>query len=467
MIKLHNSIRSKLTLSYIFIVVIIVGLTSLAANLGLKRQFENYVIRRQEKQTSEIIELIKMKYEEEKEWKADYLEIIGMNALQNGLIIVIKDEKSRKIWSAYEHNNGLCKTIIMNMRANMYRYSQKWNGKYQEKDYPIVLGGTELGTLTTGYVGPYYFNDEELIFIKTLNSLFLFIGICSLLIAFTLGIFMSVRISKPLKQIAGKARSLSEGNYQERLADESHTEEIQILIKTINKLSDALEHKNKLQKQLTQDVAHELRTPLTTVQGHMEAMLDGIWAMDKERLNSCYEEIIRIRKLIGSIENLSGAENENVLLHKETFDLSRLIVRLLNNYENEFLARDIRIDYKAEPVMLKADQDKLSQVLNNLLSNAAKYSREGGNIMIKTKQEGNDIRLSVKDTGIGIPKEDLPYIFERFYRADKSRNRETGGIGIGLTITRAIIKAHGGTITAKSDYGSGTEFIIRLPKKAE
>lgn len=462
--KLRYSIRSKLTLSYIFIVLVVVGLTGLAANLGLKSQFENYVIRRQVKQTDEIIDLIRMKYQEEKKWNAGYLEIIGMNALQNGMVIVVKDNKDRNVWSAYEHNNGLCQAMIMNMRANMYSYSDKWNGEYQEKTYPIMVDGAQLGTLTTGYVGPYYFNDEELIFIKALNSLFLFTGICSLVIAFGLGIFMSVRISNPLKKIANRALSLSEGKYKERLEDESHTREIGILAETINELSDALEHKDKLRKQLTQDVAHELRTPLTSVQGHMEAMLDGIWAMDTERLNSCYEEIIRIKKLIGSIEDLSGVENDNVLLHKEDFDLSKLIVRLLNNYENEFLIKNIRVNFKEEPLIIHADQDKMSQVLNNLLSNALKYSKDEGEITIKTENTGSDVLIRIKDTGIGIAKEELPYIFERFYRADKSRNRQTGGVGIGLTITRAIIEAHEGTITAGSEYGRGTEFTIRLPQ---
>jgi len=198
----------------------------------------------------------------------------------------------------------------------------------------------------------------------------------------------------------------------------------------------------------------------------MEAMLDGIWDMDKDRLNSCYEEIIRIKKLIGSIEDLSGVENENVLLHKEDFDLSRLIVRLLNNYENEFLSKNIRINYAEMPIMVHADEDKMSQVFNNLLSNALKYSKDHGEITIMAEKEGNEIVIRVKDTGIGIAEGDLPFIFERFYRADKSRSRQSGGIGVGLTITRAIIEAHEGTIRVNSEFGRGSEFIIRLPQRS-
>lgn len=448
-----------------FIVVTVVGLISLMANISVQNKFQDFVIHKQKKQTQEILDLISLSYEDTLDWDTNYIGIVGMNALQNGLIIKIEDENNRSIWSANEHNHGLCQDMITNMWSNMNQYSGKWEGRYQENTYPIMSKGERIGTLTTGFVGPYYFTDEELIFIEALNRLFIVIGIGSLVLAFGLGILMSYRISRPLKKAANKAALLSEGKYKERLKDGSNTKEINILMDTINNLSDALEHKEQLRKQLTQDVAHELRTPLTSVQGTMEAMLDGIWAMDKERLTSCYDEIIRIKRLIGSIEGLSKVENENALLHKEDFDISNLLIRLLNNFESELAAKDISVDYDQQSVYLCADQDKMSQVFSNLLSNAIKYSEKGSKIHIHIFDSLKKVEIRVKDTGKGISGEDLPHIFERFYRADKSRNRETGGIGIGLTITKTIIEAHEGTIRAESKLGEGTEFIIVLPKK--
>lgn len=448
-----------------FIVVTVVGLISLMANISVQNKFQDFVIHKQKKQTQEILDLISLSYEDTLDWDTNYIGIVGMNALQNGLIIKIEDENNRSIWSANEHNHGLCQDMITNMWSNMNQYSGKWEGRYQENTYPIMSKGERIGTLTTGFVGPYYFTDEELIFIEALNRLFIVIGIGSLVLAFGLGILMSYRISRPLKKAANKAALLSEGKYKERLKDGSNTKEINILMDTINNLSDALEHKEQLRKQLTQDVAHELRTPLTSVQGTMEAMLDGIWAMDKERLTSCYDEIIRIKRLIGSIEDLSKVENKNVLLHKEDFDISNLLIRLLNNFESELVAKDISVDYDQQSVYLCADQDKMSQVFSNLLSNAIKYSEKGSKIHIHIFDSLKKVEIRVKDTGKGISEEDLPHIFERFYRADKSRNRETGGIGIGLTITKTIIEAHEGTIRAESKLGEGTEFIIVLPKK--
>jgi two-component system sensor histidine kinase BaeS len=219
-----------------------------------------------------------------------------------------------------------------------------------------------------------------------------------------------------------------------------------------------------LRKRLTSDVAHELRTPVATLQSHMEAMIDGIWEPDVERLRSCQEEIVRIGKMVGDLEKLARYESENATLEREHFDLSELVKRQLQNFENEFLSKNITADFKGSEEIVFADRDKISQVVVNLLSNALKYTQPGGRVRVAVKGSEDVAELVVKDNGRGIPEEDLPYIFERFYRADKSRNRMTGGSGIGLTITRTIVEAHGGSIEVHSIIDIGTEFIVTLPK---
>lgn len=463
------SLKSKLTASYILIIAMVVGLICFGVNITVKASFKNFVLERQEKQTHEIVEALIMNYGMDTGWDRNTLDIIGMNALQKGLVIEIKDPDGSLVWSAYEHNNGLCHAIISNMLSNMYTYSNRWEGEYKENKYSLQSDDKEIGTLITGYVGPYYFTDEELTFITSLNQTILIIGIASISIAILLGYFMSSRISKPLNIIANKAKLLSAGDYKKRLTLESNTKEILLLIDAINTLSQALENKESLQKQLTQDVAHELRTPLTSIQGNLEAMIDGIWEMDKARLLSCYDELERIKRMIASIETLSKVENDMVILKYEEFDLLALLKNITLNFYPTCKEKNIAIELEPcdEEVHMLGDKDRISQVFTNLISNGIMYSNSKQTILIKVFKNEKDIVIKVRDNGIGMREEELSYIFERFYRVDKSRSKHTGGMGIGLTITKSIVEAHNGSISVSSKEGAGTEFTLVFPRNVE
>jgi signal transduction histidine kinase len=193
-------------------------------------------------------------------------------------------------------------------------------------------------------------------------------------------------------------------------------------------------------------------------------MIDGIWEPSGERLESCHEEIIRINRLVGDLEKLERFEAENATLTISEFDVSELIQHILNNFETEFYKKGIQLDFSGETQLIQADKDKISQVITNLVSNALKYTPEGGHVEVQVNERKNSIEIVITDSGKGIPSEDIPYIFERFYRADKSRNRLTGGSGLGLTITKAIVESHKGKITVLSELDKGTTFAVSLPK---
>lgn len=457
------SLRSKLSLSYILIIVLTIGLISLLANIFLDNQFQKYVISKQEQKTNEILNLISQQYTVNNTWEIEYLERIGMNALENGFIVKILDTNDRTIWDATLHNNGLCQQMIYNMSENMSSYNVNWKGEYVEEEFPIYYENEIIGTLKTGFLGPYFFSDEDLNFINTLNKLLLFIGLISLVFAFILGTIISKTISHPISRVISKAHLLSKGQYGDKIKDNSKTKEIMMLVETINNLSDDLKKQEGLRKRLTQDVAHELRTPLTTVQGHLEAMIDGIWDADQKRLKSCYDEILRIKRLIRSIDSLARVESENLKLRKEQFDISKLIKQILNNFENDFIKRKIKVHFEYSSKLVFADKDKISQMLINIIENAIKYTN-GGDIYVSVQSNDVLTEIVIEDNGIGIYEQDLPYIFERFYRTDKSRNKETGGIGIGLAIVKAIIDAHKGKIIVDSKKDEGTKFTIYLYK---
>jgi two-component system sensor histidine kinase BaeS len=210
-------------------------------------------------------------------------------------------------------------------------------------------------------------------------------------------------------------------------------------------------------------VAHELRTPLAAIRSYIEAMLDGVWTFDQERLKSCHEELMRLTRMIKDIEKLSKYEGE-ITLNKKQFNLHEVAQQIVANFEHEYENKGIELTFHAEYTEIVADQDKLSQVIINLLSNALKYTNEGGSVKLTISKFNHFVEITVTDTGIGISEDDLPHVFERFYRADKSRTRSTGGSGIGLTITRAIVKAHGGKIKIESTVGVGTKVNVILPK---
>jgi signal transduction histidine kinase len=284
-------------------------------------------------------------------------------------------------------------------------------------------------------------------------------GIISILI----GTFMANRLTSPISRVIKNARQIAAGKFDDRIIENSNTREIVELTESINSLATTLGKQEVLRKRLTADVAHELRTPLSCVQSHLEAMIDGIWEPSKERLESCHEETVRLSKMVSDLGKLAQYDGENVTLKKEYFSLSELLSRLLKNFEKEFQKKQINLVTNIQDQNIEADEDKLTQVLVNLFSNALKYTPDGGTIEINTTGTKEYIEVSVKDTGIGIAEKDLPYIFERFYRVDQSRNRMTGGSGIGLAIAKSLVEAHNGTIEVKSEEGVGSEFIVRIP----
>jgi len=461
---LKFSLRTKLSLSYIAVALIMIFLISIFTNFLLESQFKNYIIKQQNQKNNEIVTLITQQYKEDNGWNREVIENIGLNALEQGMIIKVKDKADNVIWDATLHNNGLCIQMMSHMEQNMNSRYPNFNGGYVENKYPAMKDSKSIGSIEIGYYGPFYFTDNDLSFINTLNRALLAVGVFSLILALLLGAIMAKRLSKPISRVITTAEQISKGFFGGRILEKSNTKEILQLTGAINNLAETLEKQETLRKRMTADVAHELRTPLTTLQSHMEALIDGIWKPDIERFKSCHEEIMRITRMVGDLERLARLENENVILDKSEFNISELTKRVTQNFEADFNNKSIEVNVIGEDEMIFADKDKISQVLINLFSNALKYTEQGGKLDITVNGTDGAVEIKVKDTGQGISPEDLPYIFERFYRADKSRNRMTGGAGIGLAITRAIVDAHKGSITVHSEINKGTVFIITLPR---
>jgi two-component system, OmpR family, sensor histidine kinase BaeS len=461
------SLRTKLVLSYVMVALVCVSLISALSNVFFEKHFKEYIIENQERKNKEIVSLMSQQYLDNGKWNGDMIEKIGINALEQGMIVKVTDNTGKVIWDAKVHNNGLCQQMIEHMSHNMMSRYPNWKGAYIENPYSITSDFKGVGKVEIGYYGPYYFTDHDLAFINALNRVLIWVGVFSLVFAFLIGVLMARRLSNPITKVTGAARMIANGYFGGRVTETSSTKEISQLTGTINNLAETLEKQEILRKRLTGDVAHELRTPLATLQSHMEAMIDGIWKPDTERLKSCHEEIMRISRMVGDLEKLAKYESENLVLNKTEFDVSELISHIVKNFETDFVNKNITLNFSAVKEIIFADKDKISQVIVNLISNALKYTRETGSVEIEVLNEENTSKIGIRDTGSGISAEDLPLIFERFYRADRSRNRLTGGSGIGLTITKAIVEAHKGKIEVKSEVNKGTEFTVVLPKSID
>lgn len=289
------------------------------------------------------------------------------------------------------------------------------------------------------------------------------VGIISIVFAAIAGIILAGKISVPVKAATRAAKDIARGNYNNRINTDICTMELSELGNAVNHMAESLDNQEMLRRRLTSDVAHELRTPVANVSSNIEAIIEGVLEPTNERLSSCYNELERITGIITELEKLRQIEGENMILHIGHVDIYELAKEVKLIFENEMSKKNIRCDIIGEHIDVCVDKDKMSQVLNNLISNAVKHTDNYGNIQITVIQENENVVITVEDNGCGIDDNDIQYIFERFYRTDKSRNRSTGGAGIGLTITRAIVQLHGGTIHVESKKGVGSLFKVTIP----
>ena len=458
-------LRTKLSLAFLLIALFSFALIGLFANGLLGRQFERYTLDKLDRTIESTVSQVTELYSpSDDSWNAMALDTAGMSLLTNGLILRVTDESGTIVWDARTHNNGMCMMILQNMAQNMQSYQSNFQGGYEEQSFPAVVNGKTVGTVFVGYYGPFYYSDADLQFLSELNRLLLLAAAISLVACLLLGAYLARRLTRPIEHMIRASNQIASGDYGARIPPSSTTE-IDALARSVNQLATSLEAQSSLRKRLTADVAHELRTPLTSLQSAVEAMLDGVWDANEEHLNSCRQEVLRLSRLVDELGTLSRYDGAPLAMEYEHLELNDLVQRVSVGLEPSFRQKNVTFQIEGSEVWLDADRGKLSQVLVNLLSNALKFTPEGGAITVSLDETEQSAAFTVSDTGDGIAPEDLPYIFERFYRADPSRSRVTGGSGIGLSIVEAIVKAHSGTISVSSVPDEGSAFTVTLPKQ--
>ncbi|MBD3919099.1 HAMP domain-containing histidine kinase [Paenibacillus sp. PR3] len=291
----------------------------------------------------------------------------------------------------------------------------------------------------------------------------LWTAILGIVLAIVISLFVAKRITAPLIHMKSVAERMAKGELTSR-ALVNGKDELADLGHSLNHLAEQLLLQQQLRKTMTADVAHELRTPLATLKSHMEAMIDGVWEPTPKRLESCFEEIERLRFLVGDLEQLTEVESPNFKLSFNEENIHSIVRHHIIANQAAFEKKGVKLLFQDQgQVQASIDKMRFGQIMVNLLSNALKFTPTGGRVTVAVTEKDHMVSISVSDTGIGIDHKELAFVFERFYRADKSRDRKSGGSGVGLTIVKKLVEAHGGIIEIQSQPGRGTEVEFQIP----
>ncbi|EST55816.1 histidine kinase [Brevibacillus panacihumi W25] len=328
---------------------------------------------------------------------------------------------------------------------------------------PILVQGN-----TVGYVGIRYDNEsavplEDHFRMAHTNALQWTMLALLLLVCFA-SIFIARRIARPITDMSNAAQAVAKGDLSVRVAVPEEKDELSILVEAFNNLVQNLQQQEELRKRLTSDIAHELRTPLNTLLAQTEGMLDGIWEATPEHLEATRSEVLRLTRIVSDLDQVIQVEAGARHISEEVINLHDVVESVVESMTAAFQLHGIQLtSHLNTAAWMLGDSQRLAQVVANLFTNSLKHTPQGGEVMVKVEKKEQTIEIKVVDNGTGIPLGDLPFVFERFYRGDRSRKREKGGAGLGLTIVKGIVEAHQGKITISSEEGKGTIVSITFP----
>ena len=442
-----RSLRSHFLMLYV-ILAIFAGIV--VPFLGLKMSvegFRNYQINRRQADLENLGESLSVLYREEGGvWNPQRVRDILRPAPQWwGMTISLIDSNSREVYTLeplHIGGNHYSRAETEHITVRLSR-----NAGRLEIERRIPSGRYEMSFIS--YLVRY-----------TLSGAFVMI-----VFACGLGYFVAGKLSRPVINAIERTKDIARGDYD--VHGESKPvgiRELDALTRGVEDLGRSLSGQEKLRRRLMTDVAHELRTPLTVTRTQIEAIADGILEPTPERLTLCVNEMTRLADLIGNIDVLSRIEGDTLRLNLEVTDMKKFLAYVIESFNPVFTKAGINLSSELENVKCEIDREKFRHVIDNLLSNALRYTDKNGNVKLRLYARDKEAVIEVADTGIGISPEDLPNIFERFWRADESRARVTGGSGVGLAIVKATVEAHGGKISAVSKKGEGTCFTVSLKR---
>lgn len=330
---------------------------------------------------------------------------------------------------------------------------------------PLTLNGQPIGTLVNLRPAEVALDAQGEAFLRQVRTSLAWAAALAALLSLALGVLVSRLLTAPLARLTRAAQAVAAGDLTQRVAvARTGSDEIAALATAFDEMTTSLATAETARKNMLADVSHELRTPLTVIQGDLQAMLDGVYPLDMAQVSSLYDETRLLTRLVEDLHDLALADAGQLRLERDLVDLAALARAAAAQFSPVAEAAGVTLEALADAVPpAPGDADRLAQVLRNLLSNALRHTPAGGRITLRVARAGNQVQIAVTDTGAGIAAEDLPHVFDRFYRGEQRQARRGRGAGLGLAITQQLVLAHGGQITVASAPGQGTTFTVTLP----
>lgn len=426
-------------------------------NVSLNNQFNEYLKVNQTKRDERIIATFRDSYLREDRWTIVTGKSIERDAEASNFTISLLSWDKSVVWA-------MDPLDLVEKEKEINPDSSFTMEQYVPYEYPIKSENQIIGYVVIGQFSPLVISAADKNFLNSITFSILLSAFIAVFIIILIALFVARQLSEPIEKISKTAYSLSMGDLSAREPTEADVVEIETLRNSINSLGEKLERQDMLRKRLITDVSHELRNPLNVLQTNLEAIIDGILPASPERLQSLNSEVIRFGKLIDNLNILKQFEAESMVAKIIILDMHQVLQDIYHNFQGLTKEKGIRFKFVAQKntdFRILADRHSIYQVITNLLHNAIKFTPRNGNIVLRLTRDDYYCYIRIKDSGIGIPKEDLPNVFERFYRVDQSREMIEGS-GIGLTIVKNFVKLNGGTISVTSTVGKGSTFTIKF-----
>ncbi|MEE1071919.1 MAG: HAMP domain-containing sensor histidine kinase [Cellulosilyticum sp.] len=454
------SLRKQLFTIFFAIGIAMVLCTSMIVNIIIKKNFEDYVNNNIKEAGDTILELVQESYNEGT-LSEDVVRASIIDSPMGNFAVSILDRNKEYLW-------GVDKAQFFN---KLQKEVEKEHVKldyhlYREVDRPYYTKAGEVaGYVRTGYYPSDLLSRNDKKFQNNVKVSIIWCSSMILMWFLFAGLYISRLFTYHIYGISKTSIALADGKLNARYLFKSKIKEIETLRHSMNYLGEKLERQDTIRKKLISDVSHEIRTPLQILQSNLEAMIDGIYPIDEEQMNILYKEVVRFGKLLNNLDLLKNVEESESKMNFRVINLNESLTEVFDAFK--IVAKEKKINYQmknteTERVMLSADKDALKQLWMNIVSNALKFTGEKGEIRVITSLQHKECTIIIQDSGIGIAEEDLPFVFERMYRGDKSRELYEGS-GIGLTMVKNIVEKHRGKVKIESKEGKYTKVIVTLP----